>query len=177
MKIIELFTCYGLDVAALAAVTCALTQILKNTLLKRAQKRLFTFLPYAIGAALYTGYAAVANACSGNAGVNFADALSHGVTTGAIATVIYAVWRQFIKGGSSSVAEGVIAAMVSGYVEEGKEGETAAEISAALGEMTDDERIEKCADIIVSRANGDISRAEIEALAKLIVETVARIRT
>ena len=61
IQIIDTFTFYGLDIFALAAVTCALVQILKLTLFKKCKKKLVTLAPFIIGSILYAGYAALVN--------------------------------------------------------------------------------------------------------------------
>ena len=61
IKIIDTFTFYGIDISLLATLTVLLTQLLKVTLFRRAQKKLVTFLPFIIGTFAYAVYAAVRN--------------------------------------------------------------------------------------------------------------------
>ena len=61
IQIFSTFTFYGLDVTALALVTALVTQLVKKTLLARAQKKIVTFLPFILGTLFYAVYAAARN--------------------------------------------------------------------------------------------------------------------
>lgn len=174
VEICDLFTYYGVDVAVLAAVTCALTQVLKTTVLKNAQKKLYTFLPYILGVALYAAYAAVTRLDISFLAKNFALVLSKGVSAGALATVIYSAYCSLKKGGGTSKEE-VIADMLCGYVPEGQEAEAAAKIAALPEEEDIGLRANQIADIILGYAQ-NIPRGESEVLARLIIKTVSRLK-
>ena len=131
-EIIDLITFYGVDVVVLGMATSALTQILKTTILKNAQKKWYTFLPFVIGVIIYVLYAIVSRVNFIYAVENFPVVFEQGIKTGAAATVIYVVYEQFAMGKTSfSLTENAIATFLEGYVTEGTEIVAAAEIASA----------------------------------------------
>ena len=87
IQIIDTFTFYGLDIFALAAVTCALVQILKLTLFKKCKKKLVTLAPFIIGSILYAGYAALVNLSFVFVAKNYVSVLEHGFSVGALSKI------------------------------------------------------------------------------------------
>lgn len=100
-EIMNLFTFYGVDVAALGIVTTVLTQILKTTLLKSAPNKLYAFLPVIIGSLLYAVYTMLTHLSFCYAFENIAYVLEKGFSVGAAATIIYVIYEQFTKGKNS----------------------------------------------------------------------------
>lgn len=128
IEIIDLIAFYGVDVVVLAAATSFITQILKTTLLKKAPNKLYTVLPFIIGIAAYAVYAAICRV-SCHAGLDFVTVLEQGIKTGGVATVVYIVYEQFIRGKTSlALTENALAALVADFVAEGEAFAVAAEI-------------------------------------------------
>ena len=117
IEIIDTFTFYGVDVALLAMLTAAATQLLKMTLFKNAKKKLVTFLPFMIGTLFYAVYAAVRNLSFFYIFEEYTAVLEHGISVGAAATLYYVLYEQFVREKSSlSATEKVISTLISGYV-------------------------------------------------------------
>ena len=109
LKIIDTFTFYGIDVVLLAALTAVTVQIFKLTFLKNFKKKLLTFLPFIVGTAYYAVYAGLVNWSVSYVINEYADVLEHGVSVGAVATLTYVLYEQFVREKSpTSATEGVI---------------------------------------------------------------------
>ena len=56
IQYLSTFRLYGWDVLLLAGAVTLLTALLKKTVLKNASRKLYVFLPFAIGILLYAAY-------------------------------------------------------------------------------------------------------------------------
>lgn len=173
IEIIDAFSFYGLDVICLAAATCAVVQLFKMTLFKNRNKKVLTFLPFVVGCALYAAYACARNLSFAYVFDNYVSVLEHGFSVGALSTLIYVWYEQFLRDKKTANAtESVIATLIEGYVPaEGVE-EVAAEIASAIERDVCGDGAKKAAEILAARSS-DVSEADVKLLAKLIIETLA----
>ncbi|MCM1438107.1 MAG: hypothetical protein NC131_02690 [Roseburia sp.] len=175
-EIIDAFTFYGLDVILLAAATSVLVQILKLTLLKNCQKKIITFLPFLIGSLLYAGYAALIRLSFKYLADNYVEVLEHGFSVGALSTLIYVWYEQFVrnkkKGG---VAESVISTLIENYVPTEELEAVAAEIASAIEKDVTGDGAKKTAEILLSHKPEEVTEGDIKMLSRLIIETLAHI--
>lgn len=178
IEIIDLITFYGVDVAVLGITTSALTQILKLTLLKSAPKKLYTFLPLITGVLLYTVYCMLAHASFNYAFENLAYILERGFSVSAVATIVYAVYEQFVRGQSVKLptAEMIVAAMVTDLIEPEKLNTVVQNIDKALESSVEGEAVEAVARILFENAQGDADMESFRTVAMLISETLARLK-
>lgn len=178
IQIINTFTFYGLDVSLLAAATGLLTQLIKKTLFKRAQKKLVTFLPFAIGIVLYAVYAAVRNLSAEYVLKEYVCVLEHGISVGAAATLYYILYEQFVRSDDGvSVTEKLIATLIGGYVPEESALEAAKAIAEAIRADVTGSGAMRAQEILKKYCNGSVSEREITLLSGLIIETLAHVTT
>lgn len=178
IKIIDTFTFYGLDVVALSVATCIVVQILKNTLFKRFNKKVRTFLPFIVGAILYACYAAVCELSFSYILDNFSLILEHGFAVGMLSTVLYVWYEQFVRENKNlSPAEGVISTLIEGYVPSDEVEATAKAIAEAISKDVLGDGAAKTAEILSSSTNEGITERDIKLLSKLIIETLAHLNT
>lgn len=166
-----MFVFYGLDVAALAFVTAVIAQVLKKTALKNVPNKLYTFLPFIIGALLYAAYESICRSDWLYCFHNFASVLEYGAIIGALSTCIYVLYEQFIRGNGKLSRQSVIESLLEGYVAEENAASAAALIAEAI-EGGADESAEAVAQIIKDNAE-TASDGDVQLLAELIVKTLA----
>lgn len=178
IRIIDTFAFYGLDVILLAAVTCAVVQLIKLTLLKKCKKKIVTFLPFVIGCIFYAAYAAVKNLSFKVLLDDYVSILEHGVSVGALSTVIYVWYEQFIREKKSvNFTTNVISTLIDGYVPSDKVEQIAEQIALAVEKDVTGDGAKKTAEILSGNAAEGISENDIKLLAKLIIETLAHVVT
>ena len=97
IKIIDAFTFYGVDVLLLAALTAAVTQVLKISVLKKLKKKILTFLPFVLGTLFYAIYECVCNLNIRLLLTDYVTIIEHGISVGAVATLLYVLHEQFIR--------------------------------------------------------------------------------
>lgn len=174
-QIIDAFTLYGMDVIILSFMTAFSVQLLKKTLLKNVNKKIYTFLPFIIGAVYYAIYACLRNLSFVYLLQNYVDVLEHGFSVGALSTLMYVCYEQFLREkDETSTIEGVIATLIEGYVPTDEEEEIAAEIAAAIEKDVTGDGATKTAEILLAHSE-DITEKDVKLLAKLIIETLAHI--
>lgn len=177
-EIIDAFTFYGLDVIALAAVTCIFVQILKLTLLKNCQKKVITFLPFLIGTLIYTGYAALINLSFRYVIDNYVSVLEHGFSVGALSTLIYVWYEQFVRNKDKvSASAGVISTLIEEYVPKEEVKDIAEKIAHAIEKDVMGDGAKKTADILSEHRLENVTDGDIKVLSRLIIETLAHIST
>ncbi|MDE7087278.1 MAG: hypothetical protein K2O67_03700 [Clostridia bacterium] len=178
IKIIDTFAFYGLDVIALAAATCVTVQILKLTLFKKCRKKVMTFLPFLIGCLYYAAYAALINLSLKYLLDNYVNVLERGFSVGALSTVIYVWYEQFVREKKSvSLSAGVIATLIDGYVPSDETEQIAQQIVLAIERDVTGDGAKKTADILAEHNLEGVTEKDIKLLAKLIIETLAHLAT
>lgn len=128
-EIMDLIAFYGVDVFVLAVLTSCLSRILKTTVLKNAPDKLYTLLPFIVGVIVYIIYTVISRVSFSYAFLNFGVVFEQGIKTGGVATVVYIVYEQFIRGKTSlTLTENALAALLADFVAEGEQDAAAAEI-------------------------------------------------
>ncbi|MDE6504926.1 MAG: hypothetical protein K2L42_03560 [Clostridia bacterium] len=176
--IIDTFTFYGIDVILLAAITAAAVQICKATFLKRIKRKLLTFLPFIFGTAFYAAYAAAKNLSVYYLLAEYVSVLEHGISVGAVATLLYVLYEQFVREKKPSTAsEGVISTLIEGYVPANRVEEVTKLIADAIEKDVTGNGAKRAAEILAENAESEITESDIGLLSRLIIETLAKINT
>lgn len=174
-EIIETFTFYGVDVILLALLTTVLIQLLKLVIPKSAAKKLLTFLPFLIGTVLYAGYFALREGSVRVLLTECAFVMEHGFSVGALSTVVYVVYEQFVRGDrhktlSAAVCENLLTGYVSGDI-----GAVAAEIASIVESDVTETALKKVRDKIAENAAEGIDERDIVLLSKAVLEALSYI--
>lgn len=178
IEIIDTFTFYGVDVLVLAAATALITQLLKLTLLKRAKKKIITFLPFMLGTLIYAVYAAVRNLSFFYVFEEYTLILEHGISVGAAATLYYVLYEQFVRERTNlSATEKVISTLIGGYIPTDSVEEAAKAVAEAIERDVTGNGAKRAEEIIADYSDGAISERDVQLLSKLIIETLAHMST
>jgi len=173
LKLIDAFAFYGFDTLLLAALTALTVQLIKK-IFKRAQKKLFTFLPFAVGTLYYAVYAGLINMSFYYLLDEYASVLEHGVSVGASATLLYVLYEQFVREKKHlSPAEGIISTLIEGYVPKSSVEKVAATIAEAIEKDVTGNGAARCAEILKQNADSETTEVDVQLLSKLIIETLA----
>lgn len=177
IQIINTFTFYGFDVAALALLTSLATQLVKKLLFKRA-KKLVTFMPFMLGTLFYAVYAAVRNLSVFYLLDEYVSVLEHGISVGAIATLYYVLYEQFVREKSGlSETEKVISTLIEGYVPTDSLEAAAKAVAEAIERDVTGNGALRTQEILTEFSNGEITERDIQLLSRLIIETLAHLTT
>ena len=178
IQIFSTFTFYGIDVTVLALVTTVVTQVIKKTLFRRAKKKLITFLPFLLGTLFYAIYAAVRNLSLCYLLDEYISILEHGISVGAVATLYYILYEQFVREKDSlSETERIISTLIEGYVPTESVEKAARAIAEAIGRDVTGNGATRAQEILAEFSNGELGENDLRLLSKLIIETLAHITT
>lgn len=167
-----------MDVVLLAALTAVVVQIFKLTFLKNVAKKFITFLPVALGILFYAVYAAIWHLDFFYVFNNFCAIIEGGISVGAVATLLYVIYEQFMRGqGPSDTGEAVVFSLIDGYVAAENALKVAKLICEILLSCKGEESAEKTKEILTENANEGITETDIGLLTDLIIETFAHITT
>lgn len=177
IEIIDTFTFYGIDILLLAALTCGLVQLFKATFLKKLNRKLITFLPFAIGSLFYAAYAAARNLSLSYLITEYVSVIEHGISVGAAATLLYVLYEQFVREKKSglSATESVISTLIEGYVPTDSVESVAKLISEAIERDVTGSGAKRAAEILTENSEENITERDVQLLAKLIIETLAHL--
>lgn len=176
IRIIDTFTFYGLDIIGLAALTCVCVQVLKLTALKKIRRKIATFMPILLGVVFYAVYAGICHLSACWVLENYVDVLEHGFSVGALSTLIYVWYEQFIRDKEkTSATQGVIATLIDGYVPDAQTERIAKAICETLEKDVTGNGANRIAEILNENRPESVNEADVKLLAKLIIETLAHI--
>lgn len=177
-QIIDAFAFYGFDVIVLGALTSVTVQILKKTLLKKCNKKVFTFLPFIFGTLFYAAYAAVRHLSLEYLIENYITVMEYGFSVGALSTLTYICYEQFLQNKTTvSATEGVIATLIAGYVPSDSVENVAKLIAEAIGRDVLGDGAKRTAEILTENQCENVTENDVKLLAKLIIETLAHLNT
>ena len=178
IQIFSTFTFYGIDISLLAFATVLITQLLKKTLLKSAQKKIITFLPFILGTFFYAVYACLRNLSFSYLLDEYVSVLEHGISVGAVATLFYVFYEQFIRQKDTlSETEKVIAALIDGFVPTDSVEKAARAVAEAIEKDVTGNGMAKAQEILAEYSGGDMDESNLQLLARLIIETLAHMTT
>lgn len=167
-----------MDVILLAALTAVCVQIVKVTVFKRKKKKLLTFLPFLVGTVFYAAYAALKNWSVSYLLDEYTTILEHGISVGAVATLLYVLYEQFVREKSGlSTTQSVISTLIDGYVPSDNVEKVTKLISEAIEKDVTGNGAKRAAEILAENTNEGVSECDVQLLAKLIIETLAHIST
>ena len=175
IQIFSTFTFYGIDISCLALITTLLTQLLKKLIFK-TNKKLVTFLPFVLGTVFYAVYAVVRNLSLSYLLEEYISVLEHGISVGAVATLYYVLYEQFVRTKSSvSQTEKVISTLIEGYVPTDKLEEAAKSIAEAISRDVTGNGAARTREILTEFSSGEMNERDLQLLSKLIIETLAHL--
>lgn len=147
---------YKPDVLCLALGVTLLTSLIKKTLLKNCEKKVYFFLPFAIGFFVYLVYRLLVTMSLSPLSGGFADTLEGGFACGCAATVYYIVYKQFFRAKES---ENPVYPLLEGLIPDDKRKE-AAELLSEAGQELQGEELRAFALSIFAEYSPELSEAE-----------------
>lgn len=125
---------------------------------------------------LYAAYAALWHFSFKYVLDDYTNVLEHGFAVGALSTVVYVLYEQFIREEKqTSPHAGIIATLIEGYVPGDGVELIAEEIARAIEKDVTGEGAKKTAEILAANSLDGVTEKDVKLLAKLIIETLAHV--
>lgn len=132
LQFFNTFRAFGVDVLLLALGVTLLTSLLKKTVMKNCNKKVFVFLPFIIGLAVYAAYAALVTWSADPFTKDLVETVEKGFACGLAANMYYVLYEQFIRLPKSTANLNPLYSLLNGIVPEAQRQEAT------------DQLIEKC---------------------------------
>ena len=165
---------YGLDVLLLALGVTLCVSLLKKTVLKNCSKKVFVFLPFALGAVFYGAFRAIAAKSLLPFTADFAQTAEGGFACGCAATLYYVVYEQFFRAKAKTAPP--LLPLLDGIVKEEKRRETADALLKQSGNLSGEQLHAFVADTLSENALPDLLPEELIACANLICRVLENLR-
>ena len=119
LQYLSAFRLFGGDVLVLGLAVTIAVSVLKKTALKNAPKKLFVFLPFALGTIVFAAFRCLAELSAAPLASDLAATFEGGFACGCAATLYYVVYEQFlrVKQSAAGNAENAAAAENTGSAE------------------------------------------------------------
>ena len=105
LQYLSAFRLFGGDVLVLGLAVTVLVSVFKKTVLKKAPKKLFVFLPFVLGTVVFGVYRCIAELSIAPLAENIRATLDSGFACGCAATLYYVVYEQFLRVKSAAPAQ------------------------------------------------------------------------
>ena len=178
LQYLSAFRLFGGDVLVLGLAVTIAVSVLKKTALKNAPKKLFVFLPFALGTIVFAAFRCLAELSAAPLTSDLAATFEGGFACGCAATLYYVVYEQFLRVKQSAAGNAENATSENAAAEN-----TAAENAPTDGARSAEETVRTLLKTFVSaetaeeaaKALSDGYRAMTkEAFGAFVSETIAR---
>ncbi len=175
MSVIELYGVlhrYGVDVLLLALGVTVLTSILKKTVMKSVNRKVFVFLPFGLGILLYGIYSLLGKGELSFTAEGLSAILEGGLSAGCAATLYYVVYEQFLRG--KLKADPLLPLLEC--VPEARRTEASAALSSAVRGLEGEGRLSAIAEQLSLFADPPLSEEELlltAGIVKEVLDTIA----
>ncbi len=175
VQYLSAFRIFSPSVLLLAAGVNLICSLLKKTVLKKCNKKLFVFLPFVFGLGLYAAFRAIAAGVCTALAYNLSVTLEGGFACGSVATLYYVAYEQFFRKKQTEINP--VSPLLEGYVLPEKVDEVARKLLAETSTKEQGERLDFIVQTLKDACDESVSEEEIFALAKLVEEFLQTLTT
>lgn len=136
LQYLSAFRLFGGDVLVLGLAVTIAVSVLKKTALKNAPKKLFVFLPFALGTIVFAAFRCLAELSAAPLTSDLAATFEGGFACGCAATLYYVVYEQFLRVKQSAAGNAENAAAAENATSENAAAENAPTDGARSAEET-----------------------------------------
>lgn len=172
MSIVQLFgafRAYGADVLLLAFGVTLTVSLLKKTVMKNLPKKVFVFLPFAVGLVYYAVFRAIVTASAAPFTDEIERTLEGGFACGCAATLYYVVYEQFFRGKNVPP----LYPLLEGIVPEDKREEAAKALSDCYASSGESERKARFLELLKTYCGDTMSEDELSEIAEVLLDYLA----
>lgn len=174
MQYLSTFRLYSTEVLLLALGVTLVTSLLKKTLLKKFQSKVYVFLPFAVGLVFYAVFRMIVSTSVKPLTEELGATLEGGFACGCAATLYYVVWEQFFRLPDETLSP--VYPLLAGFVEESVRKEAAEALYAGSEFLSWDELTNFLQETLKSYIAETVTQGELEALCLLIKEFLISLR-
>lgn len=170
LQFFNAFRTFGADVLLLALGVTLLTSLLKKTVMKNCNKKVFVFLPFVIGLIVYAVFASLVSLSADPFTKDLLTTAEKGFSCGLAATLYYVVYEQFFRSPESTEPKDALCTLLDGLVPEEKMSEAVAALTEKSAGVEKEQLPEVIRETLVPYASPELSEAEIGAAVLIIAK-------
>ena len=178
VQYLSAFCTFSADVLLLAFGVTLVTSLLKKTVFKNCSKKLFVFLPFALGLVFFAAYRAIVTLSYIPFTEELSGTLEGGFACGCAATLYYVVYEQFFRANKTEETTKLIPAvtpLLAGFVAEAQTAEAAEKIRQGSQGLTGDKLFVFVRETLAGYTLPEVSQTELDALTRLVVDFLAKV--
>lgn len=165
LQYLSAFRVYGADVLALALGVTLLTSLLKKTVMKNCPKKVYVFLPFALGLVFYAVFRAILTRSATPFTTEIAKTLEGGFACGCAATLYYVVYEQFFREKEPLLP---VSALLTGFVPNKNVKKAAEELMVAAEGKQREELYPLVRDVLLHYVEPSLPEPELELLSQTV---------
>lgn len=170
LQFFNAFRTFGADVLLLALGVTLLTSLLKKTVMKNCNRRVFVFLPFAIGLVVYAVFSALVSLSADPFTKNLLETVEKGFSCGLAATLYYVVYEQFIRSPKSTEHNDPLYPLLDGIVPDERKEEAIAALTENSTGVDKEQLSEAIRETLLPYASPELSEAETGAAVLILTQ-------
>lgn len=176
MQYLSTFRLYSAEVLLIALGVTLVTSLLKKTLLKNFQSKLYVFLPFALGLAFYAVFRLIVTASLVPLTEELCATFEGGFACGCASTLYYVVWEQFFRRrGEEEISP--VYPLLEGFVEDERREEAAKKLYEGGAALEEAELEAFVRETLNGYVSDNVTEEELTALCMLVKELLLSLRT
>ena len=176
LQFLNAFRTFGADVLLLALGVTLLTSLLKKTVMKNCNKKVFVFLPFAIGLVVYAAFAALVTLSADPFTKDLLLTVEKGFSCGLAATLYYILYEQFFRA-PKTAEPNPLYALLDGIVPDDKKAEAATALLAKSQGADEEQLPELIREALTPYAAPDLDELELSAAVLILTQYFAKLKT
>ena len=173
MTALQFFTAlrtFGADVLLLALGVTLLTSLLKKTVMKNCTKKVFVFLPFAIGILLYAVYSSLVTLSADPLYKDLLLTVEKGISCGLAANLYYVLYEQFFCASKSKKEQNPLYPLLDGIVPDDKKEEAAATLIEKSTGVEKEQLPQVIEEALSPYTSPELSKMELSAAIAILVQ-------
>ena len=176
LQFLNAFRMFGADVLLLALGVTLLTSLLKHTVMKNCNKKMFVFLPFLIGIVVYAVFSALVTLSAAPFTKDLLLTLEKGFSCGLAATLYYVLYEQFIRSPKSEAKENPLYPLLEGIVPEEKREEAAALLLQKSAGVDKEQLPDVIRETLLPYAAPTLSEVELSAAVLILTQYLSTLQ-
>ena len=160
LQFLNAFRTFSVDVLLLALGVTLFTSLLKKTVMKNCSKKVFVFLPFAIGLVVYAVFSALVTLSAAPFTTDLLLTLEKGFSCGLAATLYYILYEQFFRSPKTEKPADPLYTLLDGIVPDEKKAEAIAALTAKSNSAEKEQLYEIVREALLPYASPELSEAE-----------------
>ena len=175
-QFLNAFRTFGADVLLLALGVTLITSLLKKTVMKNCNKKVFVFLPFIIGLVVYAVFSALVTLSAAPFTTELLITLEKGFSCGLAATLYYVLYEQFFRAPKSEAPKSPLSPLLDGIVPDDKKEEAAASLIKKCDGVEKEQLPEVIREALLPYVSPELTEMELSATILILTQYLSTLK-